>query len=98
MADVSHDVDEVYENDVVDDVAPKLIHALKGVGLADAETLHEAFGLETVRQLGKNKVVRAAGVITSLCPRRVAASRGGQSSPRRAHGGSSPAARVLPRR
>jgi hypothetical protein len=59
-------LDKAYENLSLAEILDAPVAALAGVTDADAEHLAAAFGIKTVRDLGKNKYFAAAGVLVAL--------------------------------
>ncbi|MEO7000975.1 MAG: hypothetical protein ABI068_04135 [Ktedonobacterales bacterium] len=66
MADISHLVDKAYESKEFGELADAPVDALEGVSKADAEALHKAFGIKTIRDLAENKFVLRAQAVTAL--------------------------------
>jgi len=66
MADLSKHVDKAYEDKDFNDLADSPVDALEGLSKGDAEALHKAFNIKTIRQLAESKFVLRAQAITSL--------------------------------
>jgi hypothetical protein len=66
MADIAKYVDKAHEQKNFVDLAELPIDALQGMSAADAEAIHKAFGVKTIRQLAEHKFIRAAQAITLL--------------------------------
>ena len=66
MADISKHVVKAYEGKDFTDLADSPVDALEGVSKADAEALHKAFNIKTIRQLAESKFVLRAQAITNL--------------------------------
>jgi hypothetical protein len=66
MADISKHVDKAYEQKSFVELADAPVDALQGVSAGDAELLHKAFGIKTVRDLAENKYFRWAQGIVHL--------------------------------
>lgn len=65
-ANLSKALDKAYEDKSLDEILAAPVSALAGVTDADAEHLKAAFGIDTVRDLGKNKYFAVAGVLVAL--------------------------------
>jgi hypothetical protein len=66
MAIVDKDkVDKAYEGKDLKEIADAPVDALQGVSAGDAEALHKAFNIKTVRDLATNKYVRWAQEIVA---------------------------------
>ncbi|AWS42857.1 hypothetical protein AB0M44_43090 [Streptosporangium subroseum] len=57
---------KAYEETPLEQLPDAPVGALAGVSEADAEALAKAFGVKTVRDLGRNKYFRAAAAIVDL--------------------------------
>ncbi len=66
MGDIASKVDKAYEDKNIGDLASAPVDALQGVSPRDAELLHEAFQIKTVRDLGTNKYFLWAQAIAKL--------------------------------
>lgn len=66
MGDISTKLDKAYEGKSFADLADAPVAALQGVSDADAQHLKQAFGIETVRDLGTSKYFLWAQAITKL--------------------------------
>jgi hypothetical protein len=66
MGDISTKLDKAYEGKSFADLADAPVSALQGVSDADAAALKQAFGIDTVRELGTNKYFLWAQAITRL--------------------------------
>lgn len=66
MGDISTKLDKAYEGKSFADLADAPVAALQGVSDADAQHLKQAFGIDTVRELGTNKYFLWAQAITAL--------------------------------
>ncbi len=66
MADIARYVDKAHEQKEFAELAELPIDALQGVSKGDADKIHQAFNIKTVRQLAEHKFVRAAQAITML--------------------------------
>lgn len=64
--DLAKVLDKKYEDGKLTDVLDAPVSALSGVSDADAEALKTAFGIKTVRDLGRNKHFRAAAALLDL--------------------------------
>ena len=61
--DVNKIVDKAYESSSLEELLDAPTSALRGLSDGDAERLHEAFGIRTVRDLATNKFfLRAQGI------------------------------------
>ena len=59
-------LDKAFENLSLPEVLAAPVSALAGVTDADGELLKNAFGIQTVGDLGKNKYFRAAQLLAEL--------------------------------
>ena len=59
-------LDKAYEGKSLEEILNAPVAALAGVSDSDAKHLEEAFGIKTVRDLGKNKYFAVAGVLVAL--------------------------------
>ena len=66
MATIAQFVDKAYEGMEFSALADQPVDAIQGVSKADADPLHQALGIKTVRQLADNRFVRIAQAITLL--------------------------------
>lgn len=66
MADISKHLDKAYENKEFDELAEAPVDALEGLSKADAEALHKALNIKTIRDLADNKFVLRAQAIVNL--------------------------------
>lgn len=66
MADISQHVDKAYEKKEFDELAESPVDALEGLSKADAEALHKALNIKTIRDLAENKFVLRAQAIVNL--------------------------------
>ena len=66
MADISQHVDKAYEKKEFDELAESPVDALEGLSKADAEALHKALNIRTIRDLAENKFVLRAQAIVNL--------------------------------
>ena len=66
MADISQHVDKAYEKKEFDELAESPVDALEGLSKADAEALHKALNIKTIRDLAENKFVLCAQAIVNL--------------------------------
>jgi hypothetical protein len=64
--DLAKVLDKKYEDGKLSDVLDAPVAALSGVSEADAEALKTAFGIKTVRDLGRNKYFRVAAALLDL--------------------------------
>ena len=64
--DLAKVLDKEYEDGTLADVLDAPVAALSGVSEADAEALKTAFGIKTVRDLGRNKYFRTAAALLDL--------------------------------
>ncbi|MFJ6675725.1 hypothetical protein ACIQMJ_31860 [Actinosynnema sp. NPDC091369] len=64
--DLAKVLDKKYEDGTLSDVLDAPVAALSGVSEADAEALKTAFGIKTVRDLGRNKYFRTAAALLDL--------------------------------
>lgn len=65
-ADLAKLLDKAYEDKTLSEVLAASPAALAGVTDADAVHLKEAFGIDTVEQMGTNKFFRAAAALAAL--------------------------------
>ena len=66
MADISQHVDKAYEKKEFDELAESPVDALEGLSKTDAEALHKALNIRTIRDLAENKFVLRAQAIVIL--------------------------------
>jgi hypothetical protein len=66
MADISKHLDKAYENKEFDELIDSPVDALEGLSKADAEALHKALNIKTIRDLADNKFVLRAQAIVNL--------------------------------
>ena len=66
MADVSRYLDKAYEGKEFSELADAPVDALEGVSQGDAEHLHSAFNIKTIRDLAESKYVLRAQAIVHL--------------------------------
>lgn len=59
-------LDKKFESGKLADILDSPVSALSGVSDGDAEKLKDAFGIKTVRDLGRNKHFRAAAALLDL--------------------------------
>lgn len=59
-------LDKAYEEKPLGELLDAPVAALAGVSDSDAEKLHAAFGIKTVRDLGKNKYFHLAQALVAL--------------------------------
>jgi hypothetical protein len=59
-------VDKSYQNKALREIADAPVNALHGISAKDAEALHKAFNVKTVRDLANLKYVKWAYAITTL--------------------------------
>jgi hypothetical protein len=59
-------VDKEFSAKSLTEILDAPVSALYGVSEGDAEKLHAAFGIKTVRQLGENKFFHAAQALVAL--------------------------------
>lgn len=59
-------LDKAYESSSLKEILDAPVSALAGVSDKDAALLKEAFGIDTVRELGSNKYFALAGVLVAL--------------------------------
>lgn len=64
--DLSKGLDQAYEESSLSDILSAPVSALAGVSEGDAAALKQAFGINTVRDLGPNKYFAFAGVLVAL--------------------------------
>lgn len=60
QVDLGRYLDKKHETKTLDEILDLPVDALQGVTAKDAEALHAAFGIRTVRDLGRNKFFRIA--------------------------------------
>ncbi len=58
--DLTRYLDKKHEQKTIEEILELPVDALQGVSSKDAEALHAAFGIRTVRDLGRNKFFRIA--------------------------------------
>jgi len=63
---IDHAVIKAYEGKSLKEIAKSPVHALQGVSENDAKLLKEAFGIDTVEELGTNKFFLMAQAIVNL--------------------------------
>lgn len=66
MADISQHVDKAYEKKEFDELAESPVDALEGLSKADAEALHKALNIKTIRDLAENRFVLRAQAIVNF--------------------------------
>lgn len=66
MADMSKHLDKAFEGKEFHELVDAPVDALEGVSKSDAELLHKAFGIKTIRDLGENKFFLRAQAISTL--------------------------------
>ena len=66
MADISQFFDKKYEQQEFDDLAEAPVDAIQGLSQSDADSLKQALGIDTVRDLAENKFVRIAQAVVAL--------------------------------
>lgn len=66
MADVSQFFDKKYEQQEFDDLAEAPVDAIQGLSQSDADSLKQALGIDTVRDLAENKFVLIAQAVVAL--------------------------------
>jgi hypothetical protein len=66
VADVSQFFDKKYEQQEFDDLAEAPVDAIQGLSQSDADSLKQALGIDTVRDLAENKFVRIAQAVVAL--------------------------------
>jgi hypothetical protein len=59
-------LDKAYENSSLAELLGAPVSALAGVSDGDAIKLKEAFGIDTVGELGRNRYIRAAVALVTL--------------------------------
>jgi len=59
-------LDKEYENVSLSDLLTAPVAALAGVTASDAELLRQAFQIDTIEDLGRNKFFRAAQALVAL--------------------------------
>ncbi|WP_410574934.1 hypothetical protein [Amycolatopsis sp. cmx-4-61] len=64
--DLAKMLDKKYESKSLDELLDAPVSALSGVSDDDADKLKAAFGIKTVRDLGRNKYFRAAAALLDL--------------------------------
>jgi len=63
---LSKALDKDYEDKTLEEILAAPVSALAGVSEGDAELLAQAFGIKTVRDLGRNKYFAVAGSLVAL--------------------------------
>jgi len=63
---LSRGLDKAYEDKSVKEILDAPPSALAGLSEGDAALLKQAFGIDTVRELGSNKYFALAGVLVAL--------------------------------
>jgi ABC-type amino acid transport substrate-binding protein len=66
MGDLTTKLDKAYEGKSMADLAGAPVSALQGVSEGDAKALKEAFGIDTIRELGTNRFFLWAQAISNL--------------------------------
>jgi len=66
MADISKHLDKAFESKDFEELAEAPVDALEGLSKPDAEALHKALSIRTVRDLAENKYVLRAQAIVNL--------------------------------
>ena len=66
IADISKHLDKAYENKEFDELADSPVDALEGLSKADADALHKALSIKTIRDLAEHKFVLRAQAIVNL--------------------------------
>ena len=66
MADIAKFLDKSYESKDFAELADAPVDALQGLSAGDAQTLQQALGIKTIRDLADNKFVKVAQAITAL--------------------------------
>lgn len=66
MADMSSHLDKAYELKTFEELADAPLDALEGMSKNDAELLHKALNIRTIRELAENKFVLRAQAIANL--------------------------------
>lgn len=64
--DLSKGLDGEWEGKSLEEILAAPVSALAGVTESDAQHLKDAFGINTVRELGRNKYFALAGVLVAL--------------------------------
>jgi hypothetical protein len=59
-------LDKAYENESLTNILKAPVSALAGVSDADATRLKEAFGIDTVEELGRHRAIRLAVTLVTL--------------------------------
>jgi len=65
-ANLDKSLDKAYENSSLSEVLAAPVSALAGVSEGDAGKLKEAFGIDTVGELGRNRHIRMAVALATL--------------------------------
>jgi hypothetical protein len=63
---LANGLDKAYEDKSIKEILDAPPSALAGVSDSDAALLKQAFGIDTVRELGSNKYFALAGVLVAL--------------------------------
>ncbi len=66
MADISRHLDKAFEAKDFDELAESPVDALEGLSKSDAEALHKALNIKTIRDLAENRFVLRAQAIVNL--------------------------------
>jgi hypothetical protein len=66
MGDIATKLDKAYEAKSMVELADAPVSALQGVSDGDAKALKDAFGIDTIRELGTNKFFLWAQAISKL--------------------------------
>lgn len=66
MADINKFFDKGFADKELDELAEAPISALLGVSAGDAEALHKALNIKTVRDLAENKFILIAQGVVAL--------------------------------
>jgi hypothetical protein len=66
MGDLATKLDKAYESKSMTDLADAPVSALQGISEGDAKALKDAFGIDTIRELGTNKFFLWAQAISKL--------------------------------
>ena len=66
MADISKHLDKAYENKEFEELAESPVDALEGLSKGDADALHKALNIKTIRDLAENKFVLRAQAIVNF--------------------------------
>ena len=66
MADMSSHLDKASELKTFEELADAPLDALEGMSKNDAELLHKALNIRTIRELAENKFVLRAQAIANL--------------------------------